>query len=224
MEKILAVIPAYNEAPRIAPVIAGILEHLHEVLVVDDASTDDTAEISADEGALVLNLPPPNRGKGHTLRQGFRYALAEGFDAVVTLDADGQHPPKMIPQFIQKLADGADLAYGDRLGNLAKMPAARVFSNRVTTRLVRFLAGTEIQDSQCGMRAIRRWVLEAAETRADRFAAESEQLVRAARAGARLAPVPIPTVYPKNSASKMRVVTDTLRFVGVWFRLLGELW
>ncbi|OGD78162.1 MAG: hypothetical protein A2Y64_05255, partial [Candidatus Coatesbacteria bacterium RBG_13_66_14] len=193
------------------------------VLVVDDASTDDTAEEAADAGALVLNLPPPNRGKGHALRRGFEYALAEGFRAVVTLDADGQHPPGLIPQFIEKL-DGADLVYGDRLGDLSGMPAARVFSNRVTTGLVRFLAGAGIRDSQCGMRAIRRWVLEAAATRADRFAAESEQLVRAARAGARLAPVAIPTVYLKNSASKMHVVLDTLRFVGVWFRLLGELW
>ncbi|MCX7022966.1 MAG: glycosyltransferase family 2 protein [bacterium] len=224
MAKILAVIPAYNEEPRIAPVISGVLEHLPEVLVVNDASTDETAEEAADAGALVLNLPPPNRGKGHALRQGFLYALAEGFRAVVTLDADGQHPPELIPAFLQKLADGADLAYGDRMADLSKMPAARVFSNRVTTRLVGFLAGARIEDSQCGMRAIRRWVLEAAMTRSDRFAAESEQLVRAARAGARLAPVPIPTVYPNNSVSKMNVVLDTLRFVGVWFRLLGELW
>ncbi|HUT97690.1 MAG TPA: glycosyltransferase family 2 protein [bacterium] len=224
MTKILAVIPAYNEAPRIAPVIEGILAHLPEVLVVDDASTDDTAEEAADAGALVLNLPPPNHGKGHALRQGFRYALAEGYDVVVTLDADGQHQPELIPAFLQKLAAGADLAYGDRLTDLGKMPAARIFSNRVTTRLVGFLAGARIEDSQCGMRAIRRWVLEAAVTSADRFAAESEQLVRAARAGAKLAPVTIPTLYLKDSDSKMRVVADTLRFVGVWFRLLGELW
>jgi len=224
MPKILAVIPAHNEAPRIAPVIEGALAHLPDVLVVNDASTDDTAEAAADAGALVLNLPPPNHGKGHALRRGFEYALAEGFGAVVTLDADGQHPPGLIPKFLQKLDTGADLAYGNRLGDFSGMPAARVFSNRVTTRLVAFLAGAEIEDSQCGMRAIRRWVLEQAMTRADRFAAESEQLVRAARAGARLVPVTIPTVYPKDSDSKMRVVADTLRFVGVWFRLLGELW
>ncbi len=223
MLKILAVIPAHNEAPRIAPVIEGVLAHLPDVLVVDDASTDDTAEEAADAGALVLNLPPPNHGKGHALRRGFEYALAEGYDAALTLDADGQHPPGLIPAFLQKL-DGADLVYGNRLGDFSGMPAARVFSNRVTTRLVTFLAGAGIEDSQCGMRAVRRWVLEAAMTRADRFAAESEQLVRAARAGARLVPVTIPTVYLKNSDSKMRVVADTLRFVGVWFRLLGELW
>jgi glycosyltransferase involved in cell wall biosynthesis len=223
MTRILAVIPAYNEAPRIAPVVARVLVHLPEVLVVNDASTDDTAEAAAAAGALVLNLPPPNHGKGHALRRGFEYALAEGFRAVLTLDADGQHPPELIPAFLQKL-DGADLAYGDRLADLSGMPAARVFSNRVTTRLISFLAGAGIRDSQCGMRAIRRWVLERAVTRANRFAAESEQLVRAARAGARLTPVTIPTVYLKDSDSKMNVVTDTLRFVGVWFRLLAELW
>ena len=224
MKKILALIPAYNEAPRIAPVIARVLEHLPDVLVVDDASTDDTAEAAAGAGALVLNLPPPNHGKGHALRHGFDYALAEGCDAVMTLDADGQHPPELIPRFLERLDAGADLVYGDRLQDLRGMPAERIFSNRVTTSLVSFLAGVRIADSQCGMRAVRRWVLEKAVTRADRFAAESEQLVRAARAGARLAAVPIPTLYPENADSKMNVVADTLRCVGVWFRLLGELW
>ncbi len=224
MDKILAVIGAYNEAPRIAPVIERTLEHLPNILVVNDASTDDTAKAAAEAGALVLNLPAPNRGKGYALRRGFSYALAEGYDAVVTLDADGQHPPELIPRFLDELEAGADLVYGNRLGDLSRMPAARIFSNRVTTRLVSLLAGSRILDSQCGMRAVRRWVLERAVTTADRFAAESEQIIRAARAGAKLVPIPIPTVYLKNSDSKMNVVLDTLRFVGVWFRLLGELW
>lgn len=224
MTKILAVIGAYNEVPRIAPVIRRTLEHLENILVVNDASEDDTGRVAAEAGALVLNLHPPNRGKGFALRRGFEYALAEGYDAVVTLDADGQHPPELIPRFLKKLKAGADLVYGNRLGNLAGMPAARVFSNRVTTRLVSLLAGSKVQDSQCGMRAIRRWVLERAVTTADRFAAESEQLIRAGRAGADLAPAPIPTVYLEDSDSKMNVVLDTLRFVGVWFRLLVELW
>ena len=224
MDKILAVIGAYNEAPRITPVIERTLEHLPNVLVVNDASTDDTGRVAAEAGALVLNLPAPNHGKGFALRRGFEYALCEGYDIVVTLDADGQHPPQLIPGFLDELEAGADLVYGNRLGDFSGMPAARIFSNRVTTRLVSFLAGVEVRDSQCGMRAVRRWVLEAAVTEADRFAAESEQLIRAARAGADLVPVSIPTAYLEDSDSKMNVTLDTLRFVGVWFRLLGELW
>ncbi|MCK4594061.1 glycosyltransferase family 2 protein, partial [bacterium] len=123
MTKILAVIGAYNEAPRIAPVIHRTLEHLPDILVVNDASEDDTGRVAAEAGAIVLNLPPPNHGKGYALRRGFEYALAEGYDAVVTLDADGQHPPELIPRFLTELEAGADLVYGNRLRNLSGMPA-----------------------------------------------------------------------------------------------------
>jgi glycosyltransferase involved in cell wall biosynthesis len=222
--KTLAVIPAYNEAPRIGGVVRRVRRIIDDVLVVDDASTDNGPAVAADAGALVLHNEPPNHGKGYALRVGFSYALAEDYGAVVTLDADGQHPPELIPRFLAALEDGADLVYGNRLGDLTAMPPERVFSNRTTTALVSLLAGTRLADSQCGMRAVRAWVLRTAVTECDGFAAESEQLILAARNGARLAPVTIPTIYLPDSSSKMHVLRDTLRFARRWFRWLGWLW
>ncbi|MCD4734267.1 glycosyltransferase family 2 protein [bacterium] len=171
----LVIIPAYNEATRIAPVVRRVLalKQPIDLLVVDDASTDNTATVAAESGATVLHNQPPNRGKGFTLRRGFDYALAEDYDTVVTLDGDGQHPPELIPRFLRAIEEGTDLVYGNRLHDVSTMPAARIFSNKTTSRLVSFLAGRQILDSQCGMRAIRAWVLRSAPTTHAGFAAES---------------------------------------------------
>ena len=102
--RVLALVPAYEEGPRVAAVVTGALAHL-PVLVVDDGSTDDTAERAREAGAAVL-VQVPNQGKGAALRAGFARALADGYEAVVTLDADGQHDPAEIPAFLAAYADG----------------------------------------------------------------------------------------------------------------------
>ena len=109
--RVLALIPGYEEGPRIGTVVAAARRHL-PVLVVDDGSTDDTADVAAAAGATVLPQRP-NQGKGAALRMGFRRALAEGYDAVVTLDADGQHDPDEIPRFLAAFAGGDDGGPGE---------------------------------------------------------------------------------------------------------------
>ena len=104
MARLLILIPAYNEGERVAGVVTAALAHL-PVLVVDDGSTDDTALRAQEAGATVLRQSP-NRGKGAALRAGFRRALDDGYEAVLTLDADGQHDPGEIPKFLQSYADG----------------------------------------------------------------------------------------------------------------------
>jgi glycosyltransferase involved in cell wall biosynthesis len=100
--RVLALIPGYEEGPRIGAVVAAARRHL-PVLVVDDGSTDDTAAQAEAAGAVVIPQRP-NQGKGAALRMGFRRALEEGYDAVVTLDADGQHDPAEIPRFLAAFA------------------------------------------------------------------------------------------------------------------------
>ncbi len=97
-KSILVLIPAYNEAERIAGVIAST-KRFFPVLVVDDGSTDETADIASGLGAEVIRQYP-NRGKGAALLEGFKYANDNGYEAVLTLDADGQHDPEEIPLFI----------------------------------------------------------------------------------------------------------------------------
>ncbi|UCG24439.1 MAG: glycosyltransferase family 2 protein, partial [Chloroflexota bacterium] len=119
---LLALIPAYNEASRISPVIAATGEYL-PVLVVDDGSTDDTAAVAAAAGANVKTVNP-NQGKGAALRAGFRQAIDDGYDAVVTLDADGQHDPAEIPKFLDAYDRlGSDLIIGKR--DFSDMPLIR---------------------------------------------------------------------------------------------------
>ena len=99
---IVALIPGYNEAPRIGAVVRGALEHL-PVIVVDDGSSDGTADVAREAGATVIEQRP-NQGKGAALRAGFRRALDDGGDAILTLDADGQHDPREIPRVPRRRA------------------------------------------------------------------------------------------------------------------------
>lgn len=109
--RLLALIPAYNEAERVGAVVTATRAYL-PVLVVDDGSTDGTARLAEEAGATVLRQWP-NQGKGAALRAGFRWALQAGYEAVIMLDADGQHDPAEIPSFLRLYsAQGADLLIG----------------------------------------------------------------------------------------------------------------
>src|SRR5512147_1986690 len=126
--KILTVIPANNEAGGITPVIQGARAHL-PVLVVDDGSKDATSQVARAAGADVLRQEP-NQGKGQALKTGFRRALELGYDAVLTMDADGQHDPAEIPAFLERFSAGqGDLIIGARDYRL--MPIVRRCSNTV---------------------------------------------------------------------------------------------
>ncbi len=131
-EGIVAVVPAYQEAAAIERVVRGIVPHL-PVLVVDDGSTDATAELAEAAGARVIRQPV-NQGKGAALRAGFRAALEDGAAAATVLDGDGQHDPVEIPAFVAAWRQThADLVVGVR--DFARMPASRRIAN-VVGRLV----------------------------------------------------------------------------------------
>ena len=156
--QVLALIPAYNEAAHITGVIQDARAHL-PVLVVDDGSTDDTALKAEAAGAAVLRQTP-NQGKGAALRAGFRRAIEDGYDAVLTLDADGQHDPVEIPRFLQAHAERkADLIIGAR--TFAEMPLVRRVSNTVGTWTFSWAIGQPIPDNQSGYRLVSRRLMEA---------------------------------------------------------------
>jgi glycosyltransferase involved in cell wall biosynthesis len=129
MTRIVALVPGYQEGPRIGAVVSSAGRHL-PVLVVDDGSTDDTARNAEAAGAEVIRQVP-NQGKGAALRAGFRHALDEGWDAVVTLDADGQHDPDEIQRFVAAFkAPGASPRPGSSTTRLLRMPPAAAVERR----------------------------------------------------------------------------------------------
>lgn len=217
--RVAALIPAYQAAAHLGEVLLELaaLPDAPEALVVDDGSRDATAEVARQFGARVHSFAA-NRGKGAALLEGFR-RLAD-YDAIVTLDADGQHPPASFPRFVAAAEAGADLVLGAR-ERTSDMPAARRFANGFSSAWAGALAGQRVPDSQCGYRLYRREVLRRTPVSPGRFEFETEIAVRAARLGFRLAAVPIPTVYG-GERSQIRIARDVPRIVGTLARLTLE--
>ena len=159
-----------------------------------------------------------NRGKGHALLKGFE--LLADYDAVVTLDADAQHPPECFPAFVAAALAGADLVLGAR-ARTADMPPVRRFANHMSSTWTSALARCRVSDSQCGYRLYRRAVIARTPITPGRYEFETEIVVRAARLGFRLAEVTVPTVYAEEQ-SQFRTARDVPRIVGVLIRLTLE--
>lgn len=216
----LAIIPAFNEARRIAPVIEGVMAHLApgDVLVVDDGSTDDTAVVARRAGARVFRFER-NAGKGFALREGFSTAIQEGYDFVIVLDADGQHSPERIPDFL-KAARCADIVVGSRKPFVG-MPRANWLSNRITTLAISLMTSTRIDDSQSGFRLVKTEVLRAVSLKTTHFQTESELLVKALWKGFSLAHVPVEVIY-RGERSHIKGWLDVPRAIllAVWLMIL----
>ena len=190
--EIVILVPAYNEARFIGDVVKGALKY-GPVVVIDDGSSDETGAVAALAGAKVI-AHAVNRGKGKALDTGFRYAVQRKMAAAITLDADGQHDPDEIPQFIAAFRAGrGDIIIGQR--DFSQMPAKNQFGNRTGTFLLGLAMGRPIPDNQSGYRLLSRPVMEAIRTDATRFEAEVELLLRAQLAGFQMAWVPIKTIY-----------------------------
>ncbi len=216
--KILALIPAYNEEPRVVAVIASVRKYL-PVLVVDDGSTDKTTVVAQAAGAIVVPQMP-NQGKGAALRTGFRYALEQDYTAAVTLDADGQHDPDEIPSFLQVFSDPSpDLIIGQR--DFKQMPLVRRVSNTLGRSMFSWAMGQPIADNQSGYRLISRRLMEALLDSQERgFEFEVEMIQVCIQRGYHLAWTPIRTIYTgqgshiqplKHLVHYFRVVWQTRR-------------
>lgn len=190
-----AVIPCLDEARTIASLVAQVRVHVPRVLVVDDGSTDATGDLAAAAGAVVLRHPRP-AGKGAALIRGWEEAARLGCEWALLLDGDGQHAPEDIPAFFETAArTGADLVVGNRFARPAVMPWTRRATNLWMSRRLATLAGVDLPDSQCGFRLARVPALMAAPFRTRHYQIESEMLVEFARAGRRIAFVPIEVRY-----------------------------
>jgi glycosyltransferase involved in cell wall biosynthesis len=203
--------------------VEGVRQHLRTTVVVDDGSDDGTAEVAAAAGAEVEILER-NRGKGFALRRGIAAALDLGPAAVVLLDADGQHAPEDLPAFLALWdAERPDMIVGARLADVDSIPAARYWTNYIGSRILSWMSGRELEDSQSGYRLLSADLLRRLQLRSDGFAVESEMLIKAARLGARIAHVRVRTIYAGNG-SHFRPVADTFRIscASIYFKVFDD--
>jgi glycosyltransferase involved in cell wall biosynthesis len=224
MMRVQALIPAFNEAHTIAKVVTGLFPHVAAVCVVDDSSTDGTADAARSAGADVM-MNPGDRGKGAAIRSGLARVLQRDCSHVLLIDGDLQHLPEEAPLLIAEAErTGADVVLGERRFDRGAMPASRYHANRIgSLALSRFL-GVAIRDTQCGFRLFKADVLRSLPLKARGYDIETEMLVKLKRRGGLISSVPITAVYT-GQRSKLRPVRDTTKtcFRAVYYRFLERL-
>ncbi|WP_038051755.1 glycosyltransferase family 2 protein [Thioalkalivibrio sp. ALJ1] len=218
MTAVVALIPAHNESVTIEAVVAGARAHVDRVIVVDDGSDDDTAKRA--EGQAEVLRQNTNGGKAAALWAGMQHALATGADAVVTLDADGQHDTREIPALIAAWNETPNrLILGARLKGREHTPPLRLFGDRMADFWIAWASGQPLQDSQSGFRLYPSALLQRLDLRHHRsrgFVFESEALIVAERLGFPVRGVPVRCIYPEDCRpSHYRPTADTLRIIAM---------
>ena len=226
-----AVIPAYQDEKHIGDIVRRTRERLDHVLVVDDGSSDQTAQRALEAGAEVI-AHDENRGKGEAIKTGLAHWLAAAntsprtagdLDREVTwvslLDSDGQHLPEEIDRFLAAIARTTQPTFliGNRMNNLAGMPFLRRIVNRFMSGQISRACKQEIPDTQCGFRMLDHQLVPQLLGGGDRFDYDTEVLIIASRKGYRIESVPITTVYT-DQVSKIRPLRDAIRFLKLMWR------
>lgn len=217
---IAVIIPALNEASTIVEVATGALDVCDRVIVIDDGSNDGSTDLV---GPLPVRLirHERNKGKAAALMTGFAAALADGAQAVVTLDGDLQHRPSDIPRFIARAAAAPEtMIVGRRVAKNGRRPKLRVLANKCADYWISRAGRSVIADTQCGFRLYPRTIIETVSARHDRshgFVFESEFLINALRAGYGVEFVDIDAIYGTNPyrSSHYKPVIDTARIASM---------
>lgn len=214
VEKIAVLIPAYCEEQNVGDIVARARRYVPDVIVVDDASTDQTADRAEAAGATVLRRTV-NGGKGEALPQGFRYVLDHGFDAVITLDADGFHDPDEIPRFLEAYGrTRLPVLIGNRMADPRCVPAVRRWTIRLMSRWLDRLLGVYVPDPPCGFRFYRCDVLPFLLAGGTTLPSEFETLLNIASRRIRTGPVRI-TRKTRRHKSPISPFRDLFRFFRV---------
>lgn len=213
------VIPAYNEGTVIASVIQDVQkEGWKDILVVDDGSTDSTYQEAKKAGAIVLRHTL-NRGKGAAVKTGFDAAKKLHADAIVTIDADGQHEPKDIKHLLELLHKGNDVVLGVRNFDEKHIPRLKAVGNYIGNFFTWILYGIWVTDSQSGIRAYNRTALDCITIYNDRYEFETEIVREISRNNLTWTEVPITVRYSsydqnkQNKQSFISAIKTMLRLV-----------
>ncbi len=216
--RITVVVPAFQAAASVGEVVARTRASVPaaRVIVVDDGSSDGTGSVAAAAGASVVRHDT-NRGKGAALRSGVAEVATGQGSVIVTLDADGQHPPEEIPRLVAPIAEGrADLVLGAR-ERTAAMPLGRRLTNRLSAALASRIGGQSIPDAQTGFRAFTAEIAALVRPTESHYEYEAAFLLEALARRVRVASIPIPTVY-HGAPSHFRAVADTWRLARIFAR------
>ncbi len=220
---IFVVIPAYNEEKAIGQTVSDVRKILaprslgevgcSNIIVVDDGSGDKTAEAAEVAGATILRHIV-NRGQGAALRTGINYALAQGADAVVTFDADGQFEAEEIGKICAPLADGfCDVVLGSRFLTQNKIPFIKRLILAPAIFFTRLLTGLNLSDTHNGFRAMSRGAAEKINIRQDRMAHSSEIIHEIARLKLKFKEIPVTVKYTEYSKRKGQKISGALKIL-----------
>jgi glycosyltransferase involved in cell wall biosynthesis len=206
-------IPVYNGAATVGDVVRGVLRYTNRVIVVDDGSTDGTAEVLRGFPDITVLTHEVNKRKGAALQTGMRHAREQGIGSVITLDADGQHDPDDIPKFLAAYEEGhGALLIGSRFllsqrrqsakrgarSRPREMPRVRYLSNTISSALISIFIGQRLSDIQCGYRLYETDLLERIPLEETGFNFETEIVAKAVRLGIKVGEVPIRCLYPEG--------------------------
>ena len=206
---ICAVIPSYNNGGTVVEVVRGVLRQGLPVVVVDDGSTDGTADALKDLPVHVLRHTR-NRGKGRALKTGLEEARRQGYRFALTLDADGQHDPGDIPALVAAAGERT-LVIGSRNLTAEGMPSGNTFANRFSNFWFTVQTGRKLPDTQTGFRVYPLKDLPSLKLLTARYEAELTLLVFSAWKGLKLVPVPVRVYYPEDRVSHFRPFADFFR-------------
>jgi glycosyltransferase involved in cell wall biosynthesis len=211
------VIPAYNAEKYLKILIYRLLQvSLREnIILVNDGSSDNTMEIGRKLFLRVIDFPE-NRGKGAALLAGFAEAINSGFRFAISIDADLQHDPNEIPNFIKKQneSDG-DMIIGKRNFRCGRMPFQRICSNKITSFMVSLVSNRKIYDSQSGYRLYNLNLIRKLKFSSARYQFESEIIIKYARLGGRFDFIPIATIYngQESHISHFRDINNFIKII-----------
>lgn len=196
--RFLTAIPVYNEERHVEDVLAEVRRFSPEVLVIDDGSTDRTAELLARQSGLQVITHPHNRGYGAALISAFAYSLEQEYDILVTMDCDGQHEPARIPVMLEAIHD-AEIVSGSRYLRDFRQddlpPQDRRLINQIITQELNHRFGLHLTDAFCGFKAYRREALTRLHITETGWGMPLQLWVQASRARLRIKEVAVPRLY-----------------------------
>lgn len=209
MPKFLTALPIYNEKSHLAAVLERVQDFSPEILVIDDGSTDGTGleldRLAGVHKGMHRVTHPRNLGYGAALRSAFRYALANGYEVLVTIDCDGQHEPRLIPELVAACTSNVDIVSGSRYlqehAGDTPAPADRRHINYVITQMLNERLGMSLTDGFCGFKAYRTSALRHFEITDLGYAMPLQLWVQAAAAGLRIVEFPVPLIYLEEERS-----------------------